>query len=718
MSSLIKLSGLALGIACCLVLFLYVQHELSFDRFHEKADHIYRVHQVSEREGVVDRYAGSPAPLGPMLQQEFPEIQKTVRIGDSGYKVISEGRYFYETLFYADAEIFDVFTLRLSKGDPESAFKDPHSLLISEETGRKYFGDANPVGKILHIEDWQDFKITGVFQDLPPNSHLHFQFLGSFKDFVKRNLESWGVSNYYTYLLVSDQFSPEKFQAKMPAFVDKYKGQESRLLHKFDYRIMPMTRIHLHSQLRGELEPGTDISSLYVFSAVALFILLIACFNYINLATASYTIRAQEVGLRKVIGADRSQLMKQFLGEAFLFTSLALPLTILLVEFILPLFNRMSGKALALNLTTKGSLLPFIIAIFFVVALISGAYPAFFISAFQPVKVLKGRIKSELSISIFRRILVVAQFVISIVFIICTLVISNQLHYMRHKKLGFNHEQMVILPIHEPEMLLKYETVKNEFLRSPDVLAITASSYSPEKGTWRQNYWKEGDPENSYPMINWIAVDHDFLKTFEIELVEGRDFSHTFPRDVKGAYLLNQAAARELELDAPLGTEFKLAEKGAIVGVVRNFHFRSLHQNIDPLVLYIYPEGFSHFYVRIRGENVAASLANLKDIWNKVAVRQPFEYSFMDEEYDRMYKAEMRLGTIFTYVTALAIFIACLGIVRLGLICGRASDQRDRDTQGPGLFVLGFGVATVPGIYQSCVGGQYHCLACGICCDE
>jgi len=660
-SSGIKLTGLALGIACCLVLFLYIQHELSFDRFHEKADFIYRVHQVSENEGVVDSYAGSPAPLGPMLLQEFPEVQKTVRIGDNGFKVVSEGRYFYETIFYADSEIFEVFTLPFVKGDPKSAFREPHSLVISQEISRKYFGDEDPIGKALHIEDWQDFKVTGVFKDLPSNSHLHLQFLGSFPDFVKRNLENWGVSNYYTYILVSDLFSPQDFRAKMPAFVDKYKGKEIRLLYKFDYRLMALTDIHLHSQLRGELEPGTDMSTLYVFTVIALFILLIACFNYINLATAGYTIRAQEVGLRKVIGAERSQLIKQFLGESVLFTLSAFPLTFILVELILPLFNRMSGRALVLSLGSNGELLLFMGGIFVLVALLSGAYPALFISAFQPVKVLKGRFKSELSISLFRRTLVVAQFVISIIFIICTLVIASQLHYLRHKNLGFDREHVVILPLHEPEMLKRYETVKNEFLRNPEVLAITTSSYSPETGTWRQNYWKEGVGENSYPMINWIAVDHDFLKTFEIELLEGRAFSRNFPRDVKGAYLLNQAAAQELGWDNPLGKEFKLAEKGRIVGVVKDFHFRSLHQSIDPLVLYIYPEGFSYLYVRIRGENLVASLQSLKKTWDKVAVRQPFEFTFLDEEFDRLYWEEMRLGKIFTYVAALAIFNACLG---------------------------------------------------------
>lgn len=664
-SSFIKLTGLALGIACCLVLFLYVQHELSFDRFHEKADHIYRVHQVSEKDGVMDGYAGSPAPLGPMLVQDFPGIVEMVRIGHNGFKLVSEGRYFWETVFYADSEIFEIFTIPLIKGEAETAFKDPYSILISEEISRKYFGDEDPIGRIIQFDRWRDFKITGVFQEFPSNSHLHFQFLGAFPDFVRRNLESWGVSNYYTYILVSEQFSPLEFQEKMPAFVDRYRGRESRLAFKLAYRLTPITRIHLHSRLRGELEPGTDISTLYIFSAVALFILLIACFNYINLATAGYTVRAQEVGLRKVIGAERSQLIKQFLGESALFTFLALPLTLVLMGLILPLFNRMAGKSLSLNFVANGPLLLFLAGIFLFVALASGTYPAFFISAFQPVKILKGRFRADLSVSFFRKTLVVSQFVISIVFIICTLVIASQLHYMRHKKLGFNRDQVVILPIHEPEMLRRYETIKNELLRSPDVLSITASSYSPENGPWRQNYWKEGIPENSYPMIQWISVDHDFLKTLEIELLEGRDFSRSFPRDVKGAYLINQAAAKELGWDSPVGKEFKLAEKGRIVGVVKDFHFRSLHQDIDPLVLYIYPEGFAYFYVRIRGQNIAASLQSLKQAWDQVAVRQPFEYTFMDEEYDRLYRSEIRLGKIFGYVSMLAIFIACLGLFGL-----------------------------------------------------
>jgi putative ABC transport system permease protein len=688
--SFINIAGLAIGMACCIVLFLYIQNELSFDRFHKNSDRIYRVISQNEGDGKVSQFAKTPAPLAPALVNDFPEIERTVRLGKNGFFVTFQNKRFNETIIFADPEIFSVFSFPLTAGDPKTALTDPHSLVISEKAAEKYFGKEDPLGKVLRLESWQDFKITGILKNIPENSHLKFDFLGRFEDYAARDFDQWGISNYYTYVLVSNTFSQKAYKEKLPAFIEKYVGSDARYVYKRRFPLQAMTRIHLHSSLRGEISPNNDIRNITIFSIIALFILLIACFNYMNLSTARYTIRTKEVGLRKVIGATKIQLVRQFMGETFVLTFISLFLTLGLAELFLPLFKHLSGKDLMLDWFHNPILILFVAVILLFVSIVSGIYPSFFISGFQPSRALKGQVRTKSHVPLLRQALVISQFAVSITFIITTTLIISQLNYMKNKKLGFEKEHIVVIPLQDSEVLKNVENMKRELSSNPSVLSVCASSYFPGRRLWYQNYWYEGAPDNTYPMMHWIAVDYDFIDTFQIEILEGRNFSREFHGDSRNSYLLNETAVREIGWESPIGKQFGIIERGPVIGVVKDFHFFSLHQKIEPLALLIYPEGLDYLVVRISPDAVPDTLAFLGRTWNEFSGTQPFEYSFLDEDYDNLYKAETRLTKIFGYVTLLSIFIACLGLF------GLASFMIERKTKEIGIRkVLGASVSNL-----------------------
>jgi len=674
--SFINIVGLAIGIAACLLLFLWVKDELSYDRYHEKIDRIYRVVSQYEVDGNINCFAMTPAPLGPALVNEFPEVKKAVRFGKNTILVNYKNRCFYEKVFFADPEVFDVFTFPLIKGNPKTALKEPYSIVISEEIRDKYFGEDDPTERIIILGEKRAYKITGVFKNIPQNSHFRFHILGSFLDYASSHFDQWGISNYFTYILTAKDFSHNSFREKLPQFVEKHKGKESRYVSKNTFLLQPLSRIHLHSNLRGEIEPNSDIGTIYIFSVIALFILLIACLNYINLSTARYANRAKEVSLRKVIGAKRSQLIKQFLGESFLFSFIALPLAIALAELFLPLFNSLSGKKLGFNYFDNLFLMLGLFGIILCVGFASGIFPAFYISALQPIKVLKGMLKASSKVSWLRRSLVISQFTISIIFIISTIIIFNQLNYIREKKLGFYKEHIVNIPIFSKEVLQKYELVKSEFLQNTNVLAVSASSFFPGKNIWYQNYWREGAKADENLIINWISVDHNFIETFQLELLEGRNFSKDFVSDVERAYILNESAVKEMGWESPIDKKFGIIKRGTVIGVVKDFHFKPLHQEIKPVAICIYPEFFTYISVRISPENISHILDFLKKKWQKLIPSQSFEYSFLDDDFDNLYRTEMRLGKIFGIIASLAIFIACLGL--FGLVAFTA-EQRTKE---------------------------------------
>ena len=686
--ALINVFGLAIGLACSIFIILWIQDELSYDRYHEKADRIYRVADESQSDGAIRRSVKTSAQLAPALVQDFAEVENAVRFSRNKYLIAYENKQFWHNIFFADPSLFEIFTIPFTKGDPKTALNDPGSIVISEQMASKYFGDENPIGKTIHVNRKFDFQVTGVFQNIPRNSHFRFDFLRPFHKGLASH--GWGIQNYWTYILLAENASPDALLDKMPDFIEKHKGKDARYIYKYKCFFQPLKKIHLYSNLKGEIEPNGSIVNIILLAAIGLFILLIACINYMNLSTARAVNRTNEVGVRKVVGANRTQLIKQFLGESIIFSLLACSLAVLIVELFLPIFNSLSGKDLVFIHISNLSLFIGLIGLAFVVGLISGSYPAFFISAFQPISILRGSSVSKSRGSTLRKTLVVVQFAISITFIIGITVVYNQMKYIQNKKLGLNKEQVVVLPIRSQSVAQKYETMKNNFLNNTHVLNVSGSSYFPGESTWNQNIWWQGATDEDYKMMRWIAVDYDFVETLEMEIIEGRSFSKDFAGDINTDYILNESAKRELGWKSAFGKQFKIIEKGNVVGVVKDFHFSSLHEQIEPLALYLYPSNLEYFYVRIHAGQIPQTLEYLNKKWNELVPDQLFEYSFLDENFDKLYQAEKRLEKLFGYIAFLAIFIACLGLF------GLASFSTEQRTKEIGIRkVLGASVSNV-----------------------
>jgi putative ABC transport system permease protein len=651
--------------ACALLIFLWIQDELSFDRFHEKSDRIYRVYSESQYDGNIKQRAKTPAPLASALVNDFPEILDAVTMDKNVYFVRYGNKRFHEHVFFSDPEFLDIFTLPFIKGDSKTALKEPYTILISENASEKYFGEDDPLGKTLMLNKRYAFKITGVFKDIPKNSHLRFDFLASIISYKSRYMDQWGISNFYTYVLTSENFALERFQDLIPDFVEKYRGSETRYVYKLEYRLQPITSIHLHSHIEGEIAPNGNIDNIFVFSAIGFFILLMACFNYINLSTARYTTRAKEVGIRKVVGAHRIQIIKQFLGESLYTSFFGLVVAVLAAHLILPLFNSLAGKELSIDYLRNHELLLLMISIVVAVGAASGSYPALLYSTFQPAGVLKGTERVRMKGHFLRKILIVAQFVISIVLVIGTLTIHDQLTYVRNKNLGFNKDHVVNIPLYDEDSMKKIDIIKNELLQNSSILSVSATGYRPGGIVFNQNYWREEASRNEHPMIQWISVDPDFLKTYEIELLAGRNFSSQFPTDIEHGYILNESAVKEMGWESPLGKQFQIIKKGTVIGIIKDFHFKSLHQKLEPMVLCMSPEYFEYLAVRISPENISHTLNFLQKKWQDLVPNQVFQFSFLDEDYDNLYRAEIKLSKIFGYIALFAIIIACLGLFGL-----------------------------------------------------
>jgi putative ABC transport system permease protein len=667
----INIAGLAIGMTCCLLLGLWIRDELSYDRFHRNAGRIYRVQAFEIRDQREFRLASTPAPLAPALQADFPGIDATVRIGATGFNVVSGTARFLEEVFFADPEIFEVFDVPLLRGDSKTALLDPGAILISESMSRKYFAEDDPVGRTLTLKDWADFRIAGVFKDLPPQSHFHPGFLASFAKFARRHFEQWGISNYYTYILTGPGFDPQSFDAGKDRFVRTHNGNAVSSGSGLRYVLQPLTRIHLYSDANNEIEANGDIGRLMIFSGLALFILLIACFNYVNFATASSAIRTKEIGLRKVVGAVRGQVAFQFLGETLLICLAAMAAAVVLASLLLPVFNALSEKSLRFADLWNGPLLAGVFLFMILTGLLAGSYPAAILSAVRPMSALRSIGGLNLKAPKFRNVLVVLQFAASIGFILATFVIASQMTYIRDKKLGFDKEHVISLPLRDENLLKKVDVLKTELRATPDLIHVSASSFRPGTSIFRQNYWKEGMGPNEFPAISWLAADPEFLNTMGLELAEGRNFDPKIPSDLGRAYLLNETAVREIGLPSPIGKRFKIVEDGTVIGVVKDFHFDSLHKKIEPLALCVFPPEYQYLSVRVRPGRTAEALAALKKAWAKVVPGTAFEYSFLDEDINRLYRADLRLNRIFLASAAAAVLVACLGLFGLASLGAR-----------------------------------------------
>jgi len=677
----INISGLAVGMACCFLILLYIQDESSFDRYHAKADRIYRLIDSFDSEGELSRdFALSSAPFAPTLKQDFMEVEDAVRILPRRHMVsLGEKKFYEDGLIYADSSIFHVFTFLLIEGNPETALEDPYTVVISEEMRRKYFGRETAMAKTLLING-QDYLVTGIMKEMPSNSHFSADIVASLKTHAQNTalqepfFQNWARHEFYTYVLLREGASLEDVQAKLPDFIERHAAQQVKTLlgSRLSSRLQPLTSIHLRSHLQGEISQNGDIKSIYIFSAVALFILLIACVNFMNLSTARAANRSREVGLRKVVGASRNQLVRQFLGESFVCALWALSLALIIVAVALPSFNGLTGKALGLHLLGNVSLLGAIAFIFLLVGLTSGGYPAFFIARYQPARVLKGVLRIGTRKSLLRKGLVVSQFSISIILIIATAVVMDQLDFLRNKKLGFDKEHVVVVPIRSNALRRDAQSIKAELMQNSNILSATIAIGVPGgvvAGDSIDLITEEGAKTLTLRMI---YSDHDYLKTMGMQLVEGRDFNEGMSTDATDAFIINEAAVRQLKLKNPLSTQFEwqgpgMTKKGRVIGVVKDFQFQSLKNEINPLVIHIWPANTHVFAMRIQPENTPGTLAFIKRKWRKLDPAHPFEYSFLDETFDRLYRNEEELGQIFSVFALLAIVIASLGIFGLAL---------------------------------------------------
>ncbi len=698
----INVVGLAIGLACCLLITLYVKYELGYDRYHEKAERIYRLTTEAGISGRITHFSGAASPMAAVMRAEFPEVEQATRVWNGSEIVRVGDRRFKEDRYYwADSTVFDVFSFVFVKGNAETALDRPYTVVLTQSTARKYFGSENPIGKVLRVGDVTDVTVTGVIEGMPDQSHFHADFLASMSSLPWARGDEWLSNiNFKTYLVLREGASPEALTAKFPELIQRNVGDVMQQLGGiFRFELQPLTQIHLHSDLEYEFEPNSDISHVYIFSAVALFILLIACINFMNLATARSVDRAKEVGMRKVMGAQRGQLIRQFLTEAMLLALVAFFLALVLAELVLPAFSHVAGRELELDLTENGSALAVFVGITLLVGFLSGSYPALFLSGFRPVLVLKGKFKTSMTGVALRKGLVVTQFAISIALIVGTLVVQQQLDYARSQQLGFNKEQVIVLRLLQNNASsARAQALKAEVQRHPDVVSASLANHFPGTSLDDQIYFPEGRGMDEGIHIRIYRVDSDYLETLGMELVEGRAFSPAQPTD-SSAVILNQTAMEMLGWDSIKdkafvelgGPSMKDARRTLpVIGAVEDFHFESFHHDIRPLAIRIAEGQPGYLLVRARAGRAQEVLAFLREKWEVAALASPFEYSFLDERFDELYRADERLGRIFGGFAALAIIIACLGLFGLATF---AVEQRTKEI---GIRkVLG---ASVPGI--------------------
>lgn len=695
--SLINVLGLSLGIAICIIIALFLFNELSYDKHHANADRIYRIKSDIIFGGNNFKMIQCPAPMAEALPLEFPEVEAAVHFRSQGSFLVKrlDENIKEHNVIYAGKDFFKIFTVPVLEGNPEGALEEPNTMAISKKTADKFFPNESAVGKSLILDNKNDYKITAVYEDMPENSHFHFDLILATAGLEEAQSTFWLSNNFPTYVLLHEGADPSAVDEKLKQLILTHVAPAlSQVLgddftmenfqssgNKIAYSLQPMLDIHLHSNLQGEFEPNFSISYIYMFSAVAVFILLIACINFMNLSTARSSSRAKEVGVRKALGSGKRDLMWQFLTETFLMSLFSFVIALLLASLLLPFFNDLAGRTLQIPLTNGLFYLSLLGGALFV-GLLAGIYPSFFLSAFEPIKVLKGNLTGGMKSGSVRSTLVVFQFAVSIILIIATVSVFSQLNYIQKKELGFNKNQVIMV---EDIYALgeQAQSFKDEIVQSSLVDVGTFSGFLPVSGTWRSDnpWWVEGrDPkqqENLVSIQNW-SVDFDYVNTLGMKIIAGRDFSREFPSD-SSAVILNETALKNFNLEGnPIGqrivsfsgnptegmSQNDLGYK-TIVGIVENFHFESLKENISAVMIFpsSKPQGFASFRFNAKDTKDVIDLVESK--WKEIAPGQPFNYSFLDDKFGDMYKAESRMGKVFASFTVIAIFIACLGLFAL-----------------------------------------------------
>ena len=665
MFSLLNLAGLTIGLTGSLLILLYVGFELGYDRFHEDADNIYRVYMHQPGNKVTgstkDLWVTTPMILKPTWRNDLPEIELIANIRNAGVVFQKNEQLFDENVLFADPEFLEIFTFPLVSGNKKTALVNPFSLLVTKSMAEKYFGEKNPVGKTILDSDEREYMITGVLERIPENSHLKFDFLASFNTLYTlwddRDWESthWLANGFDTYLTLPAGIDMEQFDDKLRKYdLEGFNGKT------WSFHVQPLKDIYFNGDTGGD----GDIRYIFIFSGIGLFLLFIACFNFINLSTARSASRAKEVGVRKVVGAHKRQLVRQLLGESFLFTFIALVFSIIVVLIVLPVFSCVIGKELGSNAFLSVKSIMAIMGIFVLVGAVSGCYPALFISSFQPVKILKGNLRNKSRGSVFfRNSLVVVQFAVSIIMIVSTITLYHQLNYIRNKKLGYDKDQILTFSRRGLDDL---EPFKNELLKNPGILKVSGSSGLPTRIGWSNIPHWEGKSPDDNPFFYRLSVDYEFFDLYGLEIVQGRKFSQEMG-DRGKAFILNEAAVRSLGFKDPIGQMFGFWKiSGTVVGVVKDFHFESLHKPITPLGIGIQDsENFNYVSVKISAHDIGGSIKYIENRWKKFSPKYPLEFSFIDERVDAMYKNERKITSSFNYFALIAIFIACLGLFGL-----------------------------------------------------
>ena len=704
----INMTGLAVGIASCLLILLYVKHELSFDKFHENAERIVRIGMRAEFGTNNFIIADGPAPLAETLRTDLPEVVDATRLFAvrQAYLGYEDKQFKEEDFVYADPNVFDIFTLNLVIGDPETALEQPGSILITPAVAEKYFGSMDVLGKVLQGEDDQSFKVTGILQELPRNSHFRFDLMASSVGYPPSEASDWIDNGVFTYVLLDENIPVSQLEEKLPGLTRKY--VESTIQEGFGmsydkffetgnffgFHTQHLLGIHLHSTVSNDWETTGNYNTVVIFTAIALLILIVACINFTNLATARASKRANEVGVRKVVGSYRRQLVQQFLTESIFLSVLAFVIALVLVRISLPGFNKIMDKEISMAVLGTWYIPPLLIVFALGVGILAGVYPAFMLAAFRPAVVLKGKIQSSVRGRRLRNSLVVFQFFTTVVLFIGTVLIFNQLHFMRSKDLGFDKEHIVI--VQNAHMIGdQQEAFKAELRKNPDILGASYSASGPFMSLMAQVFRKEGqDIQTTYTLVN-IETDHDYLDTYRLEMKDGRFFSRDNTTDTS-AIILNEAAVRAMGLEEPtIGKQLEmLSDEGqsfTIIGTVKDYHMQSLHEAIRPMVMTLEdPDPNRLLSLRISPGRIDEVLGYLEEQWKAFGPAQPVDYVFMDERFERGYTSEIQTGNVFSAFAGLAIFIACLGLF------GLASFMAEQKTKEIGVRkVLG---ASVPKI--------------------
>jgi putative ABC transport system permease protein len=694
--SAINIFGLAIGLATCLLILIFVTDELSYDRYNKKADRIYRVDGDINFGGMHHVLAVAPDPLGATLKKDFPQVEQYVRFRDYGGFRVKKGveNVQEQSVIHVDSTLFDVFTLPLVAGDAKTALNDPTSIVISEVAAKKYFGTTAAVGQTIKLTDNREFRVTGVMKEIPKQSHFNYDFFLPLHTQESRD-NSWLSHNFPTYIVLKEGADPKKLEAQFDGLVNKYVGpQATALLNaSFDdlkksgnyvrYNLMPLTKIYLNSNKVAEMGPRGNMQYIYIFSAIAIFILLIACVNFMNLSTARSSNRAKEVGVRKVLGSEKKSLVFQFLSESIFISAISLLLALAIAQALLPTFNAIAGKEIEIGFFQKPWLLPSLVLLMLLVGVLAGSYPSFYLSSFQPIAVLKGKLAGGFKSSWLRSSLVVFQFAISIVLIVGTVVIYSQLKFIRSKNLGFSRDQVLVVQGGDA-LDEKARTFKNEVKALKGVDGVTMTGFLPTGGYRNDSpLFSDAslDQKSAVSMQNWY-VDEDYVPTLQMQMVKGRNFSSQMLTDSNGI-VINEAAAKMLPFTEPIGktlyyvSDLQTKETKAyqVLGVVKDFNFNSLREQVTPMCLFL-GEQRGNFAIRFSSQDASAIVSQVENKWKAMVANEPFRYSFMDEDFDRIYQGEQRIGKIALSFSVLAILIACLGL--FGLVT-YAAEQRTKE---------------------------------------